>query len=127
VVKEQGTTVTLGEKIATLRKERHWSQDQFGEKVGVHGRHVSRWENGHQRPAPRTLKKIAQVLGVTVDELEDDAPELPASSVYGPEMVKRVEKLQNLDPKDRAMIFHLIDTLATHQQLKTLITTESPA
>ena len=42
--------MTLGQKIAALRKKRGWTQDYLAEKVNVNGRHVSRWENGRMHP-----------------------------------------------------------------------------
>ena len=49
--------MSLSEKIKMLRKEKGWSQYQLGEKVGVHEKHVSKWENGKVIPGSDALKK----------------------------------------------------------------------
>ena len=91
------------------------------QRVGVHFRHVSRWETDRQRPNSKTLKKVASVLGVTPDEILTEDPTLPASLTQNPELSERFEQLLQLEPQDRAMVLHMIDTLATHKQLKKLI------
>ena len=37
--------MTLGKRIAMLRKNQGWTQEQLGEKVGVSAQAVSKWEN----------------------------------------------------------------------------------
>ena len=113
--------MTLGQKIADLRKKLHLTQGEFAERVGVHNRHVSRWETDRQRPNSKTLKKIAETFGVTPDELLAEQPELPITLVQNPELTERFKQLLKLEPKDRAMVLHMIDTLATHKNLKKLL------
>ena len=36
--------VQMGEFLATLRKEKKWTQAELGEKLGVTNKTVSRWE-----------------------------------------------------------------------------------
>ena len=38
--------IQIGKFIAQLRKEKGLTQEQFGEKVGVTNKTVSRWETG---------------------------------------------------------------------------------
>lgn len=44
-------------------------QIDIAEKVGVHRGNVSRWMSGENEPYGENLAKLAQALGVTVDEL----------------------------------------------------------
>ena len=36
---------TLGTRIAALRREKEWKQDELAEKLGVSPQAVSKWEN----------------------------------------------------------------------------------
>lgn len=36
----------IGVFLAELRKEKCWTQEQLGQKLGVTNKTVSRWENG---------------------------------------------------------------------------------
>ena len=61
--------IKTGKFIAELRKEKGMTQEQLGERLGVNSRSVSRWENGHGMPDISLLLTLADVLGVTVQEL----------------------------------------------------------
>ena len=60
---------TLGKRIAMLRKNQGWTQEQLGEKVGVSAQAVSKWENDLACPDIATLPLLADLFGVTTDEL----------------------------------------------------------
>ena len=60
---------TLGKRIAALRHEKELKQDELAEKLGVSPQAVSKWENDQTCPDISLLPKLAQELGVTVDEL----------------------------------------------------------
>ena len=59
----------IGKFIAKLRKEKKLTQEQLAERLGVHNRSVSRWENGSSMPDYAVLPMIANELGVSVAEL----------------------------------------------------------
>ena len=61
--------IKTGKFIAELRKEKGMTQEQLGDRLGVNSRSVSRWENGHGMPDISLLLELADVLGVTVQEL----------------------------------------------------------
>lgn len=59
----------IGKLIANLRKEKKLTQEQLGEKVGVNGKAVSKWECGISLPDISIVNKLADILGVTTTEL----------------------------------------------------------
>ena len=61
--------MTLGKRIATLRKEKGIKQEELAQMLDISGQAVSKWENDLTCPDINTLPKLAQILGVTVDEL----------------------------------------------------------
>lgn len=60
---------TMGKRIAQLRKEKGYTQEQLAELVGVSAQAVSKWENDASCPDISILPKIGEVLGVSTDEL----------------------------------------------------------
>lgn len=62
-------TQTMGKRIAQLRKEKGWTQEQLAEKLGVSAQAVSKWENDISCPDITLLPLLASTLGVTTDEL----------------------------------------------------------
>ena len=61
----------IGKLIQTLRKEKRLTQQEFGDLLGVSSKTVSKWECGNGLPDITFLKKISNVLGITVEELLD--------------------------------------------------------
>lgn len=59
----------IGEKIAELRKSRSMTQENLAAEIGVSSQAISKWENGTNMPDIMLLPIIADVFGVTVDEL----------------------------------------------------------
>ena len=61
--------LSLGEKIATFRKQRGMTQEQLAEKCSVSAQAVSKWENDLTAPDIALLPRLSELLGVTIDEL----------------------------------------------------------
>lgn len=59
----------MGEKLKLARKAAGMSQADLAEKVGCRQKDISRWESGLHEPGALTLKKMAQVLGCSMDDL----------------------------------------------------------
>ena len=66
----------LYEKILENRKKLNLSQEQLGEKVGVSRQTVSKWELGQTIPDLDIAKLLAEVFGITLDELLKENEEL---------------------------------------------------
>ena len=61
--------LTLGMRIALLRKQKPMTQEELAEKMEVSSQAVSKWENDLSCPDIQSLPRLARLLGVTVDEL----------------------------------------------------------
>lgn len=59
-------------KLAKIRKERGETQRSLADKVGVTGAAISNYEIGFRMPKVRILKRLAEVLHCSVDELLED-------------------------------------------------------
>ena len=65
----------LGLTLQRLRLERGWSQERLAHMAGISGYTYQKFEKGESKPGtpmnPRlfTLLSLAQVLGVTIEEL----------------------------------------------------------
>ena len=60
---------TIGSFIATLRKAQGLTQKDLAEKLGVSDKAVSRWERDECAPDLTLIPVIADIFGVTTDEL----------------------------------------------------------
>ena len=61
--------MSLGDKIAELRRQRGWSQENLAERLGVTRQSVSKWESGACDPSTTNLIALANLYGLTAEEL----------------------------------------------------------
>jgi transcriptional regulator with XRE-family HTH domain len=61
--------VDLGHRIATLRRDRGYSQDDLAERTGLERRSIQRYENAVRPPGVAELLLIAAALDVDVTDL----------------------------------------------------------
>ena len=76
--------MTIGKRIAALRKEKGLTQEELAGHMGISPQAVSKWENDQTCPDISALPKLARLLGVSVDELLEGKQELPAVRVLPP-------------------------------------------
>ena len=67
------SSLKIGEKIKTKRRERDLTQEELANILGVSKAAVSKWENEESFPDITLLPQIAQVFHITMDELFDYA------------------------------------------------------
>ena len=60
---------TLGTMIAELRKAEGMTQLELAEKMGVTDKAVSKWERDLSCPDINSLPKLAEIFGISVDDL----------------------------------------------------------
>lgn len=58
-------------KIKELRKAQKMTQTELARRAGVSQPHIHDLEQGNRHASHETLKRIADALGVTVQELQD--------------------------------------------------------
>ncbi len=61
----------LGKKIRQLRFKAGLTQEQLAEKLGIGAQAVSKWENAIAMPDISTLPLLAEVFGISIDDLFD--------------------------------------------------------
>ena len=60
---------SMGETIASLRKQKGMTQNELAEKMNVTDKAVSKWERDLSCPDIHTISKLADILDVSVEEL----------------------------------------------------------
>ena len=77
--------ITIGKRIAALRREKNLKQDDLAQMLEVSPQAVSKWENDQTCPDISLLPKLAKILGVSVDELLSGKQELQPVVTLVPE------------------------------------------
>jgi transcriptional regulator with XRE-family HTH domain len=104
--------MTLGEKIRRLRKDKDWSQAQLAQKLGLHPKHISRYENNVHNPPIETLVKIAELFEVSIDFLLTDEPKtVSGTAIKDNKLLEYFEAVDKMEPEYKKMVFDLIDLI----------------
>ena len=101
---------TLGTFLAALRKSSGMTQKQLAEKLNVSDKAVSRWERDECAPDLSLIPVIAEIFGITADELLRGQRRNPEES-YLPQEEKKNEK----------QIRHLLNSTQARFQICSLI------
>lgn len=59
----------MGARIALLRRDRGWSQNELGKRLGVSASAVGMYEQGRREPDCETLAELARILETSIDYL----------------------------------------------------------
>lgn len=70
--------MTISEIIAAYRKELGLTQEGLAQKLGVTNQAVSKWESGQSCPDIALLPALADLFGITIDELFGRKPKAVA-------------------------------------------------
>lgn len=73
--------MSLGGKIAELRRQKGWSQENLAERLGVTRQSVSKWESDTSVPDLDKIVSLSDLFGVSTDYLiKNDEPEAAATA-----------------------------------------------
>ena len=64
--------MALANTLAELRKKAKLTQSELGAKLSISAQAISKWENGTSEPDIATLKKLADIYGVSVSYIIDN-------------------------------------------------------
>ena len=88
--------MTLGEKIASARKEKGMTQEMLAEQLGVTRQAVARWETGKALPGTANLFMLRQLLGIPLEAADMEATDLEGTT--------GTEKAESLTAKQKWML-----------------------
>ena len=81
----------FGKKLTALRKKNHFSRQQLGDLCGVAASTIVNYERGTRIPYADTALRMAQIFGMTVEEIESFRQTYRAMDyVNGDERIRKV-------------------------------------
>lgn len=63
------------DNLIQLRKYHHLTQEQLAEKVGITRQAIAKWESGETMPDLEKSRILAEIFGVSLDDLANYEPE----------------------------------------------------
>jgi transcriptional regulator with XRE-family HTH domain len=109
--------MTFGERIISLRKNKKWSQDDLGKKVGTSAPIIGRYERNEVRPSIEVAKKLADALDVTIDYLIGGS-----NKIFDKELLKKIEHIESLSEEDKKQVYYVIDMALNYHKTKEIFT-----
>ena len=83
----------------------------------------NRWENGSAAPRLDTLVKIADILGVTLDELVGRSEPTSEVVVENPRLHELYRQIARLSDEDQQALVILLDSLVKRSQMGQILAT----
>lgn len=107
------TIEPVGERIARLRREQGITQQDLAEKLGVTQPNISEYERGAYVPNATMIVRLAEILGVSADELLGMKPLKPKKSTEGMDtrLSKKLQQIRGLPEHDQRAIMRMINAL----------------
>lgn len=62
----------FADKLAALRRQQGWSQEELAEKISVSRQSVSKWESNQSMPDLQKILQLSEIFGVSTDYLLKD-------------------------------------------------------
>ena len=96
----------LGQRIATVRKQKSLSQAALGKLVGTSGDVIGRYERGDITPSVEVVVKIASALEISLDYLVGQT-----SLEIDQQALLRLEDISSLPEDERSIVYKVVDSL----------------
>jgi len=112
----------FAEKLAKLRNERGFTQQELASLVGVGIAQMRRYEKGKSSPTLKVIKNIARTLGVSADDLLFDEGEGVADAkILDRQLLEQFELVSKLSPHDKEAIKTILESMIIKSRLEDMI------
>ena len=103
-----------GARLARLRKAAGFTQAELAEAIeGVTRRMVAYYETEAEHPPAALLARLAQTLGVSVDELLGIKDIKVPAKAPSRRVIRRLERIEELPKRDQDALLRTIDAFLT--------------
>lgn len=118
----------FAEKLARLRKDKGFTQEELAKKIGVGIAQMRRYEKGSSSPTLEVIKNMARALGVPSDELIFDENEgVACARIFDKRLLEQFEMLSRMNPHDKEAIMTIIEGMIIKNKIEEIIPARSDA
>jgi transcriptional regulator with XRE-family HTH domain len=108
---------SFGDRLARLRRDAGYSQRELGELVGLSQRMVAYYEGQTEHPPTQLLPALAEVLGVSADELLGIKLAKASAKSANQRLWRRFKQIEKLPSRERKQLLAVIDTFLDRNRL----------
>lgn len=116
-----GEMEMLAERLRELREARGLTQTRLAEMLAVSPRVYNRWEMGAATPRFDTVVQLADLLGVTLDELAGRKAVASRPKIQNPKLRDLYEHVDQLADEDQQALMILLDSLIKRAQVEHVV------
>jgi len=101
----------FGRRLAEARITRGWTQTELADRLGISVQMMTYYERRATNPATELVRRAAEVLGVTVDELLGTKAPKASRAKPGPASIwqSRVERIRRLPRSQQDALLKVVD------------------
>ncbi len=119
--KDRMNMAELAVRLKEFRERRKLTQVRLAELIDVSPRVYNRWENGDATPHWDSIIKIADFLGVSLDDLAGRSDKNDSLVIHNHKLHELYKKVDHLPDKDQEALIILLDSLVARAQMNTLM------
>jgi transcriptional regulator with XRE-family HTH domain len=111
----------LGARLAELRKQRGYSQEELARRIGAVQVVISDYEHGRLRLSAEMALRFAAALDVPIQELLQPSEAIAVEPAQRPSrrLLRRLEQIEQLPRRKQAALLTTIDTFLENNAAKT--------
>jgi transcriptional regulator with XRE-family HTH domain len=107
----------FAQRLKELRTIRKLTQNRLAELLNVKPRVYSRWETGDAVPHFDTIVRLADILGVTLDEMAGRTEATTQAVIRNPELNRLYRKVDQLSDEDQKALLVVLDSLVKRSRV----------
>ncbi len=109
---------SFGERLARLRKQAGFTQQELGEQLGISQRMVAYYEGQTARAPDHLLPALADLLGISTDLLLGvRTPSVASPKPNNQRLWRRFKQIEKLPVRERKQILALVDAMLERHRL----------
>ena len=103
---------SIGKRIRNAREHKGWRQEDFAEKIGLSVTYTGMIERGEKVPKLETFITIANVLGVSADQLLADV----LDTGYSVKSTSMTDSIEKLSPLERERVYCVVNAMIDYDK-----------
>lgn len=108
----------FSERLRELRTRRNLTQTRLAELMEISPRVYSRWETGDVTPHFDTIVRLADTLGVSLDELAGRKEVTGEVRIKNPELNRLYKKVDLLSDEDQKALVIVLDSMVKRSRVR---------
>jgi|SRR5690554_1884225 transcriptional regulator with XRE-family HTH domain len=109
---------TFGKKLRECRDSKGLSQKELAKLLNTSYSVIGKYERDEMTPSIDAAKKIAKLLDTTIGYLLSETEQ--ENILKNPDMLKRLNEIDNMDKEDKNHILYAIDALIKSVKFKNI-------